>query len=121
VPLPLVDRGERAAAAEERRLLLEQAGHGLDRGVGRAGGFLRFRQQDRPFGILRLLTDDAPEERDGIGGTILIQVEARQREIDREIGIAVAARDLERGDRFFGYAATSSPGLSGWRCSSSAE
>jgi hypothetical protein len=89
------------AAAEKLRLIVEQIGQRLDRGVGRARGFLRIGQQHRPFGILRLFEDDAAEERDGVGGTIGVEIEPREREIDGEVAGAVAARDLEGGHRPF--------------------
>ena len=98
-PLMLVELRQLHPAAEKLRLIVEQIGQRLDGRVGRARGFLRIGQQHRPFGILRLFEDDAAEERDGVGRTIGVEIEPREREIDGEIAGAVAARDLEGGHR----------------------
>jgi hypothetical protein len=112
---PLVHLGELHAAAEELRLLVEEPRHRLDRRVRRARRLLRLREQHGSFRVLRLFEDDAAEERDGVARPILIEIEARQREIDGEIAApsprAISSAAVAR----FGYCDTSSPGFNGCR------
>ena len=46
---------------------------------------------------MRLFEHDPAQERDGVGGPIGLEIEARERQIDRQLAGAVAAGDLERG------------------------
>ena len=119
--LVLVELGELHAAAEELRLIVEQVRQRLDRGIGRAGGFLRVRQQDRPFRVLRLLEDDAAEERDGVGGTIARRgrgAPARDRSTDRRC--RRRARSRARPSPASHTPPRRRPAAAAWRCSASA-
>ena len=65
-------RARRAARVRGRTAADRRAAPSASRPRRRAPRrFLRLGQQHRPFGILRLFDDDAAEERDGVGGTIL--------------------------------------------------
>src|SRR5438093_5713730 len=79
--------------AIERRLLADDGFQRIDRVVGMTGFLLRLREQQIAFAEAGLIVEDVAEERRGLPGGMVLQIQTREREVGVEIDGAVAPRD----------------------------